>query len=564
MSRMNDALLKAIMYLFVGISVLLCGMKFMSGGLKKIAGKGLRSFFKKTQNNPFLGMGIGVGVTVVIQSSDATAALVIGFINAGVMTMFQGLSIMLGGYIGTTITGIIASFSSLPISVYLLSLAFIGTVLMFFSSEKVKNIGEILCGLGLIFFGLAVMKDAFSNPDIRSFCINLFSSIDFPILLFVIGILLAALAQSSSAITGIVIAMVGGGALELGPALYIVLGATVGTVTNTLLAALNGNVEGKRTAAIAFAMRTLCAIVALVITIFISPYLVTFLRMMAINGSDEFPLAMFTVLYNVIFMPLMIPLIKPMTKLSEKLIKDKSNAQYADAIKFIDDNLLKSPDVASMQVRKEIVHMFDLSYENYKRGLAKIISYTTETTKEINHVEGEIDYLNQRITDFLIKLSTIAESKGERKIAAFFHVINDIERIGDHAYNFSVMADTLHNEDLAFTSAAKDEIAEMDRVIRKMFATAREAFGQKQRLPLQSLRDNEEIVHQLKQSFYAHHYERVVKGECSEKMTPHLSSLIVELERVADHLTNIGYSVINPTGDLENRLGKKKKKVGAK
>ena len=546
---MNDALLKAIMYLLVGVVVLLVGMRFMSGGLKKIAGKGLRRFFKKTANSPFIGMGLGILITVLIQSSDATAALVIGFINAGVMTMFQGLSIMLGGYIGTTITGIIASFSSLPISVYLLSLAFIGMVMMFINNEKVKNIGEILCGLGLIFFGLAVMKDAFGNADIRAFCVNMFSTINFPILLFVIGIILAALAQSSSAVTGIVIAMVGGGALDLGPALFIALGATLGTVTNTLLASLNGSVEGKRTAFIAFALRALTSIVAMIITWVLLPYIVTFLRFMQINGSDEFPLAMYTVIYNVIFMPLLIPLLKPMIKLSEKVIKDKSQTAFSGAVRYIDDNLLKSPDVALMQTRKEILHMFDLSFKNYKLGLAKIVSYTPDTSKEIVNTEGEVDYLNQRLTDFLIKLAPNVQREGEIKIGTFFHVINDIERIGDHGFNFHTTAEELNTEDLSFSDAAKEELADLDKTIRQMFLLSRSTFQSKNPSSLAQLRELEESVHQMKQSFYQHHYERVLKDECSQKMTPYLSTLIVELERVADHLTNIGYSIVSPTGD---------------
>ena len=546
---MNDALLKAIMYLLVGVVVLLVGMRFMSGGLKKIAGKGLRRFFKKTANSPFIGMGLGILITILIQSSDATAALVIGFINAGVMTMFQGLSIMLGGYIGTTITGIIASFSSLPISVYLLSLAFVGMVMMFISNEKVKNIGEILCGLGLIFFGLAVMKDAFGNTDIRAFCVNMFSTINFPILLFVIGVILAALAQSSSAVTGIVIAMVGGGALELGPALFIALGATLGTVTNTLLASLNGTVDGKRTAFIAFVLRALTSIVAMVITWILQTHIVNFLRLMQINGSDEFPLAMYTVIYNVIFMPLLIPLLKPMIKLSEKVIKDKSQDAYSGAVKYIDDNLLKSPDVALMQTRKEILHMFDLSFKNYKLGLAKIVSYTPDTSKEIINTEGEVDYLNQRITDFLIKLAPNVQREGEIKIGTFFHVINDIERIGDHGFNFHTTAEELNTEDLSFSDAAKDELVDLDKTIRQMFLLARSTFQSKNPSSLMQLREMEESVHKMKQSFYEHHYERVLKDECSQQMTPYLSTLIVELERVADHLTNIGYSIISPTGD---------------
>lgn len=548
-----DDLLTAIMYLLVGVAVLLIGMRFMSGGLKKIAGKGLRQFFKKTQNNPVLGMGMGFVISTVIHS-DATSALVIGFINAGVMTIVQGLAIILGGYIGTTITGILASFSSLTISVYLLSLAFIGVMMMFFNNEKVKNIGEILAGLGLLFFGLAVMKDAFSNDEINAACTVMFGTISFPLLIFLLGVLVTALAQSSSAVTGIVIAMVGGGALPLSSAFYLALGATLGTVATTLLSSLNGNIEGKRTAVTAFLLRALSSLVAVAIVWIFETPISNFFHLMAINGSDEFPLAIFLVIYNVIFMPLLLPLIRPAVSLVNNLIKDKTDAKMASTVQFIDDKLIKSPDIALMQAQKEIVAMFDMSFENYKLGLAKIQSYTSETSKQIVETEEKIDYLNQRITDFLIKVAPFAEARGEKKIGTYFHVINDIERIGDHGFNFHESADTMNAEDLSFSPAAKEEIAAMDKIIVEMFAVAKNIFETKDREALALLGEEEEKIHRLKSDFYQHHYERVLKDECSQKMTPYISTLIVELERVADHLTNIGYSIINPTGDLEPKV----------
>ena len=552
-------LVQAIIYLTVGISVLLCGMHFMSGGLKKIAGKGIRQFFRKTQNNPIVGMGIGTAVTAVIQSSDATAALVVGFINAGVMTMYQGMTIILGGYIGTTVTGILASFSSANFSVYLLILAFIGTaMMMFFHNEKVKNVGEILCGFGLLFFGLATMKTSFQNADINAFCVHLFSSINIPIVIFFIGVLIAALAQSSSAVTGIAIAMVGAGALPLGSAFYIVLGATVGTVANTLLAAMNGNIDGKRTAVMAFIFRLSTALIAMAIVAIFETQLTTLFHGAAIEGSDEFPLALFTVVYNVIFMPLLIPLIKPMVKLVSLMIKEKPKPGLEGTIQFIDDNLLKSPDIASMQVRKEIVHMFEIAEENYSLTIRKLIEYDRVNDKVIATNEDKVDFLNKRITEFLIMLAPLVGTENERRIGSFFHVINDIERIGDHAFNFSQTADAMNTEDLSFSHAAKDEIAEMDALIREMFRVSKETFQSKDPAHLDFLRDASERCHALKSNFYAHHYERVLKNECSQQMTPYISTLIVELERVADHLTNIGFSILNPTGHVEKQLPKKK------
>ena len=553
----------AIMYLLVGIAVLLVGMRFMSGGLKKIAGRGLRRFFKKTQNNSFLGMGIGFVISTVIHS-DATSALVIGFINAGVMTIVQGLAIILGGYIGTTITGILASFSSLSVSLYLLSFAFIGIMMTFFKNEKIKNIGEVLCGLGLLFFGLAVMKDAFGNEEIKAACTTMFGTIDFPLLLFLIGVLVTALAQSSTAVTGIVIAMVGAGAVPLTSAFYLALGATLGTVATTLLSSLNSNIDGKRTAVTAFILRAISSLVAVAIlwiveSLFNSP-ITSFFHLMAIGGSDEFPLAIFLVAYNVIFMPLLLPLIKPTVNLVCRLIRDKSDTKFADVVKYIDDKLVNSPEIALMQAQKEITNMFDLSLQNYVAGMKQIINYNPELSKEIIKREDEIDYLNNRITDFLIKVAPGAQMRGEKKVGAFFHVINDIERIGDHGYNFNETGQTMRAEDLSFSPAALEEIKEMDSVLMDMFQLAKEIFLDKRHENLKELRAEEEKVHILKSNFYRHHYERVIKEECSQQMTPYISTLIVELERIADHLTNIGYSIINPTGDVKALNGTKQKK----
>lgn len=548
---MNLTLLEAIMYLLVGVSVLLVGMRLMGGGLKKIAGKGLKNFFRKTQNNPIVGMGMGLTITAVIQSSDATAALVIGFINAGVMTLFQGLSIILGAYIGTTVTGLLASFSSLSLSVYLLSFAFIGVAMTFVSKPIVKNIGEILCGFGLLFFGLAVMKTAFAHEDIHAFCVSLFTNVNIPILLYIIGVALAALAQSSSAVTGIVIAMVGGGALGLNSAMYIALGATLGTVTNTLLSSLHGNVEGKRAAIICVIMRAMSSLIALlIIAIFESP-ITSFFHMMAIGGTDEFPLAMFTVIYNAIFMPLMVPLLKPLIRLSERIIKDKKPKNIVDCVHFIDDKLLNTPEIALMQVRKEIVNMLELSYENYTYAIAKISLYSDEHTKQIIRLEEQVDYLNERITDFLIKLANHVSREDAKKVGTYFHVINDIERIGDHAFNFHEAAEEMNNEELYFSPEARKEIEVMDKTLRIMFDTAKKAFVRKDKRYLSILSEKEEETIKLKEDFYSNHYERVIKEQCSNKMTPYMSSLIVELERIANHLTNIGYSIVNPLGDTK-------------
>lgn len=547
MDFVNATLLEAIIYLLIGIAVFLTGMNLMSSGLRKATGKKLKNFFKKTRNNPIAGMGIGTAFTAIIQSSDATAAMVIGFINAGAMTIFQGISIILGAYIGTTVTGLIVSFSSLNFSLYLLLFAFIGIVLSFFKSDMVKNVGEILAGLGLLFFGLAVMKGTFSQVDIHDFCLNLFNNAGSPVLLFLIGIVIAALAQSSSACTGIVIAMVGAGSLSLESGLCVVIGATIGSVTNTLLVSAQGKVDGKRVAWMCFTMRVFTALIGLLVVALAGTSIAKGFKY--VFKTNELSVAMFMVTYNIILMPLLIPVIKPLEKVFNKVIKDKSKTSVEGAVKYIDDNLIKTPEIALMQTKKEIINMLTLAEENYERCYQRIKDQLTTNDDLINETEDQVDYLNKRITDYLINVSSNAQTRDEKKVGAYFHVINDIERIGDHAYNYYEMSINMANESLKFSSHAIDELDAMHNVLRKMFAMAKEIFYTKDHKRLEELHLLEEKTDELKEAYSSNHYSRITQNLCSVELTPFYSGIVSEIERVADHLVNIAYSIDNPTGD---------------
>lgn len=542
-------LAKDIIYILTGIAILLVGMRLMSGGLKKSIGKGVKTFFKKTQNNPALSMGIGTVVTAGIQSSDATNAMVIGFINIGVMSVSQGLWMMLGAYIGTTVTGVIASFSSLSISIYLLLFSFVGIIMTFFKNEKVKNIGEILLGLGLLFFSLGLMKDAFKNPDITAFCSTLFTNFDSPIILFLIGVLITALIQSSSAITSIIIAMVGSGALPLSLGLYLVLGSTLGTVVTTLLSAIGGNNNGKKAALIAFILRLLSSLTMLIILwIFIQP-ITSFMQLFAVNNSNELPIAMFAVFYNVIFMPLLIPLVKPFVSLFDRLFKKEESSAYSGVKKYIDDKLVNTPEIALMQTKKEIINMYQKAYINYQYGLKAIMEKDIAHDKLIIQNEKELDYLNNEITQFLIKLSPKVSLENEKIVGSLFHVVNDIERIGDHAYNFYEMRKDMDEKDLTFSSEALNEISILNDHIKNMFILAEDIFTNNAKNKLEELHNLEAKIDELKVTYSSNHYERIVNKQCKHTLTPYIYSMLTELERIADHLTNVGYSIKNPTGD---------------
>ena len=545
-----EQLVISIITLLVGAAVFIIGMNMMSSGLKKSTGPGLRKLLKRIRNNRFAGLGIGAAVTALIQSSAATSVMAIGFINAGAMTIFQGVCIILGAYIGTTVTGLLASLSSFSISHYFILLAVIGVVLMFIKKEKIKNFGEILAGLGLLFFGLNTMSSAINgNADLVNGIKDFFAAIEFPPLLLLIGAIVTALLQSSSATSGIAIAMVSTGALGFNDAVYLVLGATIGTVITTLIATIGGNVNAKRTGIICLVIRITTALIALAIYWPLAASFDLETAIPGVFGSASLAVALLLIAYNVVFMLAILPFVQFFEKMSIKLIKDKDEEKMKKALKYIDRRLLETPTIALMQVKREIINMMELAHENLKRGFNRILTQDTSGDKELIETEDKIDYINNKITDYLIELTHTASLKDEQMIGSFFHVVNDIERIGDHAYNFYESSLKMVANDLKFSDIARKEFQEMFDVVDQMFELSFVIFHDQTGTYLKKLHDLENETDNLKNKLSSAHYERIQKNMCKMENSPFYTSLVSQLERVADHLVNVGYSIVNPTGD---------------
>ena len=544
-----EKLITDLILILVGAAVFIIGMNMMSSGLKKATGRGLRRLLKRIRNNRFAGLGIGTAATALVQSSAATSIMAIGFINAGAMTIFQGVCIILGAYIGTTVTGLLASLSTFSFSSYFIILAVIGVILMFFKKERIKSIGEILAGLGLLFFGLSTMsKTINNNVDIINGVQAFFgASWMVPPLLMLVGALVTALFQSSSATSGIAIAMVSGHALGFNSAIYIVLGGTIGTVITTLIATIGSNVNAKRTGIICLIIRIFTGLVALAIYWPLESALGN--ALLTAFGSEALAVAMFLVIYNVVFMLAILPFVQVFEKLSIKLIKDKDEEKMKQALKFIDKHLLDTPTVALMQVKREIKNMMTLAHENLKLGFNRIVTQDTTNDRIIIETEDKIDYINNQITAFLIELSNRLSNTDEEAAGSYFHVVNDIERIGDHAYNFYESSLKMVDNDLAFSDIAKKEFQEMFDVIDKMFDLAYAIFDNQTRVNLKKLHDLEDETDELKNKLSSAHYERIQNNTCKMENSPFYTTLVSELERVADHLVNVGYSIVNPTGD---------------
>ncbi len=549
-------LLQSLIWLLAGVGVFIVGMNFLSDALEKSAGDGMKKMLGKISNNRFTGVGIGAGVTAIIQSSSATSVMVIGLVNAGVMTLMQATPIIMGANIGTTITGLLVALKNDYFNMLMYLLAFAGVMMGFFEKEKIKLAGTLCCGLGLIFVGLNVMssEQAFGNPLVEQIFTNIFSVVNNPFLLISIGVLFTALIQSSSAATGVVITMVGTGILPLSLALYIILGANIGTCITALLASVGANANSKRVALIHF---TFNAIGTVVFAILFLLFKGTFINLLisAFPGTDPMSLQMrvslFHVIFNVSTTLLLLPFVKQLVQFSCGIIKDKNDTEIELSLKYVDDRLLSTPPVALMQVKKEMDYMLELVEENFDCSFKAIEVSSLDYSERIARNEQIIDFTNSELTKFLIKLSSNVDQSDERIIGSYFHVLNDLERIGDHAENFHEIGEEMLNKNIVFSNNAKHGILNMRGTVMNMFKISKDAFENINRSNLSKLTELEDIVDGMKKQLTATHFARLAEGDCSMEVSPYFTSTVVGLERVGDHLVNIGYSIVNPTGNQE-------------
>ena len=547
-------LIQSLIWLLAGVGVFIVGMNFMSDALEKSAGDGMKKMLGRISNNRFSGVGIGAGVTAIIQSSSATSVMVIGLVNAGVMTLMQATPIIMGANIGTTITGVLVALKNDYFNMLMYLFAFAGVMMGFFKNERIKVAGLLCSGLGLIFVGLNVMssEQAFGNPLVETMFQHIFSVIDFPLLLILVGVIFTALIQSSSAATGVVITMVGTGVLPLDLALFIVLGANIGTCVTALLASVGANANSKRVALIHFTFNVIGTVFfTVVVWIFKDPMIR--LLVSAFPGSDPMSLQMrvsiFHVIFNVTTTCLLLPFTKQLVQYSCAVIRDKKAEGTQHTLKYVDDRLLSMPSVALMQAKKEIDYMLSLVEENIGLSVASIVGNPSQNAVRITENEEVIDFTNGALTNFLIKLSAHMDGQDEQRIGSYFHVLNDLERIGDHAENFHEIGQEMLSKKLSFSETGLADIRKMFDVVLQMLSIAKDAFDTEHPDHLPELTALENQTDEMKRAFSAMHFSRLSEGHCSLEVSPYFTSAITGLERVADHIVNVGYSICNPTGD---------------
>ncbi len=557
----TQSIIIAIMSLIAGLGVFLVACRMMSTGMETLSSERLKKMFQKVSSNPFLGVGIGAFTTSIIQSSSATSVMVLGFVNAGIMSMYQGMTIIYGASIGTTITGQIVALgmfgeNTISAKIILSTFAGIGAfITIFVKNDKWKNIGSMLAGIGMLFVGLSVMSSSMAvfadDPNTKSFL----QSIQNPILIVTIGTILTAIINSSSVMTSIAITMVFSGLISLDQGIYIALGANIGTCITDLMASLTGNIDAKRCAVVHVSYKTIGVIIFLIGAYFMKvfsggdlTYGVLFERMFP--NVPQTQLAMFHTFFNCAIVLIILPFTNILINLSKRIISSNKVTVETNSNKpklnYINDNMLSTPSVAVAQLKNEIVGMAKISLDNFNRACGIICSLDYKDYNVFRKDEEQLNFLNKQLMRFVVKLSNQKLNEEDRLyISTTFKTISDLERVGDYAENILENADSLKNNQDRFSEDAVKEIENVRLQVNLLYKEALKAYIKHDLSNWNIINETEDKIDNMTKEMEINHIRRLEDGECSVNVGAQYMSLATNIERIGDHYLNVAKAVVN-------------------
>ena len=529
-------IVKAVLVTLGGLGVFLFGMKILGDYLQNAAGDRIKNMLGKVGNNRFAAVGIGTAVTAVIQSSSATTVMVVGFVNAGIMTLFQATGIIMGANIGTTITAQIVALSVLPVTEFFVMLTGIGFFITMISKPKVKTAGMIIAGFGMIFSGLYIMSAAMNTVSEMEQIRNLFAAADDPFLLFFIGVAITGIVQSSSATTGILITMAGSGLVTLRAALFATLGINIGTCVTALLAGIGANANAKRASVIHLLFNCFGSLV-----FFILCYFAPVDKWLAAAFPEiETQIAMFHTFFNVVTTLVLVWFIKPLVKLATLMVPERKKKAEVSPLKFADERLLSSPAVALGQVRRELMRMLDEAYANLTLSLQAITEVDLTRQGEFDSRDRGIMDSKSALVKYLILLSdTEPGVEAETEIATYHKTISDIDRIADLSQNVMEFTLALKENSARISDTGRAELEEMRAALDALKAGVEEEFERKDISLAGEIEALEQKVDEMYLKMEEGHLARMRSGECTAFTATIYIPLINNLERIGDHLFNI-------------------------
>lgn len=537
----------SVVSLLAGLGAFLFGFKVLSDNIEKLATNRLRSWFDKTGKSRLAGVGIGTAVTAIIQSSSATTVMVVGFVNAGLMSLFQATTVIMGANIGTTITAYLASMAEIPLIEFVTAFTCVGVFMnMLCKSDKVKTIGLMLAGLGLVFLGLEYMSNAMSiykdSPEFRNFL----TMVSNPFLLLIIGMIFTAIVQSSSAVTSLIIVMVGQG-LVIGnggnDVLFLVLGSNIGTCITAILSSIGANTNAKRASLIHLMFNVFGSVIFTVFLLcwptFMQDTLVTWFP-----NAAGLQIALFHTFFNVVCTCIFLPMANIFVKIATCIIPGKKGAgETAGDSVLLDERFITTPSVAVSQANKAASRMAELAMQSMTIALDGFIAGDESRKAQVDELNARVADMEKRIVAYLIKISASDLSlTDERLVSSIHHATSDIIRISELADNITKYTRNCKRDNIEFSAGVLKSLQEMYAKIQLLYKKTLEVFDKKDITAIKAVDEVEDSVDASRKEMVKDHIRRLNEGKCKPESSGVFINLVGNLERAADHLTYVAHA----------------------
>lgn len=539
----------SVVLLLVGLGVFLLGFKFLGDSIEKLSASKMRALFNKAAGNRFAGVGIGALATAIVQSSSVTTVMVVGFVNAGVMTLTQAAAVIMGANIGTTITGWLVWLNQFNVMMYAMLLTLVGLIMTMFSkNNKVNTAGTLIASLGLVFVGLEIMSGSMAGFTDNQFVIDALSSVSNPLLLLLIGAGITAIVQSSSAVTSVLVVMasatppllVGGGGNGI---LFVILGTNIGTCITAVLSSIGANTNAKRACLYHLLFNVIGSIIFLIVFWIWDGFYDDVLMAMFHNHTTC--ITFFHTMFNVICTCLYLPFIKYLVKLTEIMIPDrkkKSKVQSGEG--FMDKRLLVTPSLALGQLVKQTTYTAGVAIKCLNNAVAGFIAKDDSKLDDMTADVNKVGELSREITDYLLEISAMDISLNEEKLVNVLHRDNiDVVRIADIAENIVGYTHKAIDETLTFSEVVKHDLNRLMGLINEQYELVVNIVENNDLLKIKQSDEIEQEIDATKKRLLDEHIERMSRGECNAENNSLFVSLISNLERVGDHLSLMAHSV---------------------
>ena len=563
--------IETVIFMFAAIGALLLGFDLLSSNITKLCHTSLKKLFNKTQNKAIIGVGIGAIATAIMQSSGATTVMVVGFVNTGLINLAQATALIMGANIGTTITAQLAALSSFDFGAYAILTAGLGAfITMLGKKDRTKTIGNALTGFGILFLGLECMSLAIKNPDSNGNLVvydtikNVLQNVNGTgawIILFLLGIILTALVQSSSLITTIIIQLVGAG-IYIGAGddatcltnnvLFLILGSNIGSCVTALMSSMGAGTNAKRASVIHLLFNTFGSILFAVLLLLWPNFMeVTFVKWFK---GESTQIAMFHTFFNTICTLIFLPFISVFVKTSTALVREKEAKKEVHRLIYIDDRILTTPSVAVHQVRKELALMYSKSVEALNISIDAFLNKDDEKREVVDERIEELEFTNKQIIEFMVKLTNENLAfEDECTLSSFHRTLNDILRIAEIGDNVCKYTKYMVKHELEFSSNVMVQLGFMKNKINLLYAQTDEIFMTKNLNKMNLADALEEEVDQMRKDLIDDHFDRLNRGECKPQNSGVFVNLVNNLERAADHMIYIAYSVKEAEEQAKNK-----------